>query len=127
MQHAQLQNYTHLHSYIGHLHHNFKRMSLFHLFHSVLGSSLAYDVKAVQAILNFTQVRDVVNQALEIVQEANMTLNTVTSMVEELMEKNFSAQANSSVTEAQDALNIALQLNSTINGQNCGLYRERLL
>ena len=102
-------------------------MSLFHLFHSVLGPSLAYDDKAVQAILNFTQVRAVINQALELIQEANMTLNTVTSMVEELMEKNFSARADSSVTEAQDALNIALQLNSTINGQNCGLYWEWLL
>ena len=95
-------------------------------FRSVLGPSLAYDDKAVQAILNFTQIRDVVNQALELIEEANMTLNTVTSMVEELLEKNFSTQANSSVTEAQDALNIALQLNSTINGQNCGLYREWL-
>ena len=62
---------------------------------------------------------DVVDQALKIVQEANTTLNVVTSMVEELMEKNFSAQADSSVTEAQDALNITLQLTSNIHGQNC--------
>ena len=101
--------------------------SLFCPFHSVLGPGLAYDDKAVQAILNFTQVRDVVNQALELIQEANMTLNTVTSMVEELKEKNFTAQADSSMTEAQDALDIAFQLNSTINGQNCGLYWEWLL
>ena len=60
-----------------------------------------------------------VSQALEIVQESNMTLNAVTSMVEELMGKNFSAQANSSVTEAQDTLNITLQLTSTIHGQDC--------
>ena len=97
-------------------------MSLLHSFCSVLGPSLAYDDKAVQAILNFTQISDVVNQALELIKEANMTLNTVTSMVEELMKKNFTAQANSSVIEAQDALDIAHQLNSTINGQNCGLY-----
>lgn len=75
-----------------------------------------------QAILNYTQVSDVVNHALTLIQEANMTLNIVTSMVEELMEKNFSARANSSQTAAQDALIIAAGLNSTIYGQNHTLH-----
>lgn len=76
-------------------------------FYSILNDSLTSGNKAVEAIMNYTYVIDILREAANLTVETNSTLNDVLSDMESL-------SVDSLIVNSSEALQSGLSLNSSL-------------